>query len=720
MPRLAIEINISGSATTRISGSYDSTKWSLGTIINQYSSSDGIVIGPNPIAVATPYNEVQSMAARFPWVVQFSNTVDWVFLTETGAGPTERVFLYEYDKVNSKYTWKGFITCTLNTAATHIVRGFAVQRYLHSNGTVSVSGSVVTGSSTTFVTDRIGAGSRIAFGTTDPTSVSSASWFQISIIGTDLTLNLSGSAATQSNIPYVIDELRPMWATTNSTAANGGLFVTKGVNFNNFGTTGSTVPAAAGTQDNLKACYWMADANVMTNTASAGLSVDSLVNFQTQSAYIIDVGSSLATPRLYSYNVRASGSITAGKFTALNVTKDSFATAQLLVGGNISQLGNTSIATAAHGPGSGSKSLYFVTTTRFYRAVVSNFVPGSPNWIAESRTEVPPGNINTYAATVALSDIEYDSVTDRFIILSTGAAGVRNYYTVYPDSSGNQYTHIFGLNTTQQDTGSAEASSSVFHFNGGLQTLTCDSLNGITHIIKHGTGPGNNQMYALPLGAHWTYAASSNQRAISPSITIPNGGKFVRLFVNSVEYVGNSGEIGQIPTEPYRVYYRTTGITDNTGRWTPLRKNYDLTSALGTTTIQFMFEFKTVGNGFLIPEAISGFAVIYDDLSTDVHYQPSVINSSRATKAFAWRHSTAFGSTVPTLRVRLFDAVNANVLVDDTSLTSGSGVWAKSVDSGSTWQTFDNVDKANNATYIRYIPNTLADGLSVRGLLTQN
>ena len=715
MARLAVEANASGS-WARITN-YDQTKWNLGTIINQFPSTDGVFIGPNPLAAARPMEESAGMMVQFPHVITFSPTIDWVFLTERFAttGTTQRVFLYEYNKLTAQYNWKGFITCTLPTGAIALTtRGFRVARYLHTTGSVQVTGSNVTGFSTQFVIDRLATGSRIAFGTSDPASASA--WYPISGIKSDTALTCSISIGTASYSSYVIDELRPMWTMTSATPLTGGLFIAKGINYGDFISTGTTIPAAT-TADFQKACYWIVDAGANTNTGSAGLTLDTYTNFLSHSVYIIDTSVGGLTSKVLRYNVRATGSWAGGKLIA--TVPDVTVTAPQATTGIISQLNNGRIATTSHGPGSGSKSIYFVTATRFYRADIANITAGNATWQSNSVTEIPPGGVNTYAATNALSGLEYVDAIDRFVVLSTGLTAFRHYVTVYPTNSGDQWTHIFGLDTKQTDQSTAD-STTVERYDGNSSGSSCWSENGITHICKHGLSAASVQLYALPFGAHWTYGATTNQRAITPALSTPNCNKFIRAYVNDAEYIGGTGEIGQIPTEPFRLYYRTSGISDNSGAWSLLSRNFDLTAIGAATSIQFMLEFKMIGNGFMLPSQIYGVAVLYDDLSTDSHYQPSVGNSSVTTKTFAWRHATAFGSTVPTLRVRLFDAVAAGVLLDDDSVTSAFGGWGKSTNSGSSWGVYDTTDKANEYTYIRYVPNSLADNIKVRALLTLN
>ena len=174
-----------------------------------------------------------------------------------------------------------------------------------------------------------------------------------------------------------------------------------------------------------------------------------------------------------------------------------------------------------------------------------------------------------------------------------------------------------------------------------------------------------------------------------------------------------------ITPEPYRLYYRTKGIYDNSGKWILSVKDGDLSGLIGSPRIQFMFEFVTIGL-FCVPSRIMSITVVYDDENTvtDSHYQPSIGKSDAATKRFVWRFATAFGGTVPILRVRLYDALTGDLLIDDSTTGSG-GTWQKSIDGGSNWITYDTIDKTNETTYISYTPNSLGDIIKVRVVLSQ-
>jgi len=257
----------------------------------------------------------------------------------------------------------------------------------------------------------------------------------------------------------------------------------------------------------------------------------------------------------------------------------------------------------------------------------------------------------------------------------------------------------------------------VPHFTTSSQITSLWSTNGIAHVVKHGTTAANSQMYALPLSAHNTYAPQTLQRIITPAINTPNCSEYKRVIVSYQNRLG-AGEFALTP-EPFTLFYRIKGIRDNTGEWTSIKKDGDISGTTGSSRIQFMLEFGTIG-WFGMPARIFGLTILYDDTDTvmDSHYQPSMTQSNAINKRFAWRFAVAFGGLVPALRIQLFDAVRGDLLVDEAT-DETYGVWEKSVDDGDSWSAYDTADKINETTYIRYTPASLGDTIKVRAVLTQ-
>lgn len=660
------------------------------------------------------------------FIIKKSYQIDWVFLADiASAAATRRISLFQFDRYTSVFSWRGFITLTYPTATNHTITGMRAVYAKYSTGTVGVSGATVTGSGTTWSTDRINIGSRIGFGSTDPTQIST--WYYINAVGSNTSITIqvnvtaSGTGGTAASITvssstaYVIEDLRILTTTTNATATNGGLFMSIGISYDDFTTTGTTI-AAATTVDKVKACYWLADASTVTNDVSSGCALDDRDSWTQQYCYVIE-RQAATTPAVYKYNFRvALASITSGKTTSAFV----LATGIQTVTGNVSQTNNGRVGTLSHGPGSGVKSLYYATTTRIYRAAISNITTGSTTWNSDNMVEIPTGGTSSYNASSVLTSVEISDQIDRLIITGTGAGTIpannRAFITQYNTTS-TPFDKPFLIDTRQIDQSAASNDMCPVPSPQGA-ILSVWSQGGLLYIARTGTTSLTNHLYAIPIGADWDYAGGTvKQRLITPSISTPNAEKLKKVFVAHENYLG--GGSLQIPTEGHRIYYRTAGISDDSGSWTLVDETGDISAASASTAVQFMFEFRTIGT-FCIPGRIFSVSCIYEDNTTDSHYQPSVAQSSTSSKYFAWRFSTAFGGTVPTLRIRLYNAVTGGVLLDDTTTASASGTWEKSTNDGGAWGAYDTSDKANDTTYIRYTPTTLADNIKVRALLTQN
>ncbi len=689
--------------------SYDSTKTILGALIQQRTGVDPEekFAGPMPIGVARPMEASTAIALAYPHVVSWDSDTDYVFLAENStAAATRRIVMYTYDKTTSVFTWNGFITVTFPTATNHTIRGFRMLRDLYITGTASASGTAVTGSGTAWQASNLAVGSRIGFGSTDPTQITT--WYEISAIGSDTGITLTASAGTVVDGPYVIEDLRAAISTSNATTTNGGLFLVKGLRFETFAVGGTIIPAAI-TTDNIRAVYWLADASTVTNTIACGLALGDRDSWTQQYCYVID--GTTTTNRVYKYNLRVS---LAGLASGKSTSAFTLVTGAQTPTGTCSQANNGRIGTLNHGPGSGVQCLYFVTTTRVYRADLANITSGNLTWQSDAMVEVPPGSSTTYALTSVLSSVEIAGTIDRLIVVSTGAAGVRSYVTKYNTVS-DYFDHIFLSDDKQQDQSTTD-SGAVPHPTILASVFSVWSEGGIAYLCRNGTTAALNQMYTIPMAAHWTYASGTpNQRLMTPAISTPNAVAFQRAYVNSSRYFGD-GTLGLQP-EPFRVFYRQSGISDDSGSWIELNDTGDMTGVAPDTQIQFMFEFKILGIN-CIPAKIFSVAVLYEDDSTDSHYQPSVGNSDLGTSTFAWRFSTAFGTAVPDLQVRLYNAVTGALLVDDNTDTP-TGTFEKSTDDGATWGVYNDTDKANDITYIRYTPDSLGSGIKVRALLTQ-
>lgn len=662
-------------------------------------------VGPFLPKLVRPVEIAMAIPVSFSHGFQWSPNIDWVFFADNAtAAVTRRVVLMEFDRTTKTMTPKGFITLTYPPATAHTIRGLVTDYRKVTTGTVAVSGTAVTGTSTTFSTSRIPVGCRIGFGSTDPAAITT--WYEISAVGGDTSITLTGSAGTISaGTSYVIEDLRIVTATTNATATNGGCFLTKGIQYGNFTTGGTTIPAAAST-DGIRAVYWLKDASTVVNTACGGAALAPVIDDSTQYVYLNDTNT-----RIYKYNIRAALTLTAGADT----TAITAATNTQTLTGTLSQANAIILATAAHGPGAAVSSLYFVTTTRVYRVPESNITAAS-NYLTggDTMTEVPPGGAGTYAASGALSTISYISTIDRFALMTSGATAFKHYVTRYRTDAG-QLDHNFGADFKQLN--QATADSTLFNtISANSTAIYLFSIAGVAYLTVIGTTATTNFVHVAPLGVQWDYALATNSLLIAPKMLTPNCASFSRVYVNAKQLLGGSN-LGLSP-DALRVYYRTTGIDDNSGAWTLLNQRGDLSSLTAATAIQFAFAFRVL-SPIILPAQIMSVLVAYEDLTTLSNYTPMATHTDEAPPRFAWRFATAYGSTVPALRIRLYDAVTGGLLVDDNT-ASPTGTFERSTASTPSWSAWTNADKATDTDYLRYTPASLASGIQVRALLTLN
>jgi hypothetical protein len=156
-----------------------------------------------------------------------------------------------------------------------------------------------------------------------------------------------------------------------------------------------------------------------------------------------------------------------------------------------------------------------------------------------------------------------------------------------------------------------------------------------------------------------------------------------------------------VAPDAYRVQVRTSGIDDNSGAWTDVPQDGDL-SGLGTpSNIQFAFQFRTAGV-IMLPARILSLALIYetaDALPSQYRWNFGDFNTANGT--FAWVQSALFGASLTTHTINIYRAdTNALVLTQaSTGTTNGTfEYWT-----GSAWTAGLGSDTLN--TRRRFVPS---------------
>lgn len=705
--KVAVEHLFTGS-TSGIA-SYNSSVASIGTLMLQ---SSGVTAGDNYISTKSSnmvnIPETANTSYFVPHVYKWSDNIYWIFVgTNAAAAVTRTIGLFEFNVSAQTTTWKGYITLSGTTlAGVKTIRGLRAFVYEHSTGTVSTAGSstTITGSSTAFQTERIAVGARIGFGSTDPTAITT--WYEISAIASDTSLTINAAVDLAGGTSYVIEEIRLLVACTNATLTNGGPHLIKGLNYGTFQTGGTTIVEAS-TTDNIRASYLLKDAATTTVTVAMGLASDDFVSNTDHTVYCLNLDTA-TTVRIHKFNIRAALTVSGGTSVSAWV----FKTGTQVITGTASQINNGRLFTVGHLSASGVKSVWFVTTTKIYRCTVASITDGSTSWLSDSMNELPPGGAAvTSLLTNTLNQIDYSSTIDR-IIVTTNSARYGTYVGQYDTSNTELFDKMFGTHINRYKLSSTPAGATNGLFPSAALTVWTE--DGWMFAIPNIVTTGLNFLYVFPFAADGKYADTTNQMIISPKMATTDATKLYRCYVEHEEYSG-SYDLGY-PPESYRVYFRTSGIDDNSGSWTEVPAGGDLTGYSASTYIQFMIKLDVIGE-LCIPTKIFTIACIYEDGSQDSHYQPSLTKSSAASRILAWKQISSWGSDIPNMQIRLYNADTNFLVLDDDITSSLYGTFEYSTD-GTTWNTWSaSADTVGN--YIRYTATSLPNNITVRALLTQ-
>lgn len=708
MSKLAVDYLFKNTPTTSLyPTAYNQDAVGLGDWISRYT---GALPQDNYCApqsgIFRPYESISGgVATLYPHIVKWSSDIYHVFLADgtTTAGTTRKIIMATYTKSTGAFAYKGAVTLTLGVSAAHVIRGHRMVLDRYTTGTVAVAATAVTGTNTLWLTNRFAVGSRIGFGSTDPTAITT--WYQVTAMASDTGITIGTSAGTiAAGTPYVLEEYTHLLS--SAVAAQGGFYMTRGLNADIFLPTaaGTTVALAVAT-DLQRAVYWLKDNATQTNLASAGLCIEDKISSTVQYAYLIDAAT-VTTPKVFKYNFRAPLTVASGNSVSAWVLTTGVQT----VTGNTSLTNNGRIGSLAHGPGTGVPSLYFATTTRIYRAALTNITSGNVTWLSDSMTEVPPGSINTMAASGAMSSLEIISAIDRLVVF-TGTTQ-RSYVTQYR-TDGGQMDHSIFVTDNQLDQAALDGNFTP-HINIGATTISGWAEDGLLLLCRNGTAATTNIVYALAAHADYTYASIGKTYLVSPRIATPNAKKLAYLYVSCAQYVG--GDKAGVPPEPIKLYVRTAGISDDSGAWNLVPADGDISGISPGAYIQVAVSFRTFGY-MCVPARVLGLGITYEDTASLSNYQFSATLSDATNKRFAWRFATAFGSTVPALQIQLYDAQTGGLLLTDNT-TAPTGTWEKSTNSGGAWSAYNTTDLSGTTTYIRYTPASLADSIVVRPVLT--
>ena len=439
-----------------------------------------------------------------------------------------------------------------------------------------------------------------------------------------------------------------------------------------------------------------------------GIPTDDFVSNTEHNVFFLN-SDNATTVRITKFNLRSALTVIGG----ISISAFIFKTLGMATVGTVQQINNGRIFTVNHGAAAGIKSLYFVTSSRVYRSSMVDITNNSSIWLSDFMLENPPGTITTNLITAALMQVDFSERLDRLLI-STTLAGRHGIYVTPYDTSSPQFEKIFGQINNRTKLTTSDSNSSDGMFLGGAMTMWTE--DGVLFGIPNITTTGLNWLGVFYIGADGYYADNTNQYIITPKLETTGVSQLYRVYVQTNQYSGNI-TLGYTP-EPIRIYYRTSGIDDNSGAWTETISG-DLSGVSPGTHIQFKILIEVLGE-FCVPREVYSICCIYENDAVDsqcINYLGCSDLSNKTTKTFAWKHSLAFGTPVPRLKIRLYNAITNGILDTDDSITQ-TGTWEKTIDGGSNWIAYNTTDKGNELTFIRFTPASIPDNVQVRALLT--
>ena len=587
---------------------YDHKKLNIAEDLRLYT---GDYWKENYLSANTIYRNIFGEYGYYPTtpfqVIDWTENITWIFADEWRNWTLSRIHLLIYDKREDRTKYVG------STYLTHPNSGQNFQPYdlevlyeKYSTGTVTNTGTSVTGTSTAWVDFKLCNGARIGFGSTDPEYVKE--WIEISTFNsnTSITLVDTPSVNYPANTPYIIEEIRIIVARYNNsgTLTNGGIFMAKGLSSFDFLNEKSTSIPTATTIDRVKACYFL---NTTVNhpyyymNCVLGPKIDN----NTQYLYVLSGHNGNSTVNHFLvYNVRADLVSVGGITTSAFVARSNVFTTQ-----NYSTIPATAqkitVATTLSGPGKGIECLYFTYYWRTYRFKTADLrIPNNDvifdEFMVNNRVGGAQVGINSH------TNPRYLPEEDLFY---TRDFNYDSYFFSKPSSSitqmetGRYMLPPHHVSYHQNDDFDIEFTRTIGQ-GGHLSRLS----NGNIILMNDNVGQWAN-FNLVSYKADIYFAEKYNNFIVTPSIETYNCRKLKKLYLKTNVSVGN--DTAPNLTDDAIVYVRTLGIEDNSGKWIVLNKYKDLSKIPPTDKIQFRFGFKTLASMHM-PIRIYNLGVLYE------------------------------------------------------------------------------------------------------------
>jgi len=589
---------------------YNPYKLNIGNLIKLYTSeakNKNYLSALQPEPIFNSYT-VQGFGSYMIDTYKLSENITWVFYNDNRNSNTNAFSLFVHNRLLDEIYLKGGIF--ISRPSNYFDDGFKVTVDFYTTGTISGTGSTITGSNTLWIDEKISVGARIGIGSYEPEFITE--WYEISAISSNSSITISQSLlrTIPVNTPYVIEEIRiiQFLNSTSNTTLNG-IFITKGLNYDAFDIQYFTVPMAT-TIDGIRATYILRDASSSTSTNIQSGFIAEKIDANNQFVYLLHTVSS-PVAQIFKFNLRSTlTSLSSG----VSLSAYIFKTAQVTLPESFlgRDFRTACMVKVKNGIGNNEQCLYFNSNTYVYRITESSIGNNVPFYFDRQLLNYPQGEYNFSASGYTIRGVDYDSLTDRFITSTYGGhSGSKNRIFKYDPAAteieaslgfANEYSFYFDV---------ADFSSRPYSY------ASFSTVNGWASA-KDGLYYRTQSSYILivNVAADFLYADLTNNYAITPIIPCPNNTKFEKVTIDLVDYFGelDSGTVN----EPYRIYYRTSGILDNSGNWILINQSGNLSSVNPSNNIQFKIIFRTLGGS-------GWYAQIH---SINVHYKKNESLSS--------------------------------------------------------------------------------------------
>jgi hypothetical protein len=678
--KVAIEQVFDGSIPqVAIGGAYDSTKINRGKHTGQYNIGPNDVdkfIGPSPVGIINSGEISVSAAAclsSFFDPIKINDDLFWIFGNDSStAAATRKVYLYTFVPSTNTITFRGVIIMTFPLAGNTTTTGLKAVLTNYTTGTVGVSGTAVTGSGTVWNTG-LSVGSRIGFGSTNPDDITT--WYQISAIGSDTSITLTSSGGTISaGTSYVIQDLMILTVGRNSSTPNNGstVYLVKGLRFETFTNPATTIPAAT-TVDKIRAVYGFGNQFPTNALGPCGIGVGDFVSWTEQNAFGNMQDTTTNSSRFQYVNFRQALTSLSGGVLANTI---SMTAGQVMT--NIGFPNNNKIGSLPS-VYSGETCMFWYNQTNVYATKLSDILTNNNTvFYSLNITESVPGGLNTNATGGAINGVDILPSIDKVLVSTVNG----NIYIT--GLVGGAFDRRISLSSLQQINPQRNLSLPIFpHLISSFASSFSSNDGWLFWNYTTGTTTTLSGFSVYPIVADLEYVSSVNNRIICPKINlVTTPMKFYRVLANHVKNIGD--DLYGVTPDMYEIQYRTTGIDDDSGAWTDVPQNGDLSTVTPTSAIQFGFLFRTGGVASL-PARILSLSFLYENqegLPSQFRWNESDFNLYNST--FAWVQVQNFGTYIVSgLKIDIYRAdTDALVLTQSSTGTTNGNFqyW-----NGTTW-----------------------------------